>query len=85
MTAGTALQEPSEPSELIPILEYRPFHSYTMEQAVQDGLVLDVLHRYCTVTPQVVISAVQQQQRRRQQQGGGDGEVELSVEAAAAG
>jgi len=27
---------------------YRPFHSYTMKQAIQEGFILDVLQNYTT-------------------------------------
>ena len=47
---------------------YRPFHSYPMCQAVQEGYVLDVLQQYITITSHLQIASVQQQQEEQQQQ-----------------
>lgn len=30
-------------------IKHRPFHSYTMKQAIQEGFILDVLRNYTTI------------------------------------
>jgi type I restriction enzyme, R subunit len=33
-----------------PVIKHRPFHSYTMKQAIQEGFILDVLQSYTRVS-----------------------------------
>ncbi|MFA4884683.1 MAG: hypothetical protein WC601_02695 [Desulfotomaculaceae bacterium] len=40
-TFGVAYPEEDE-------IKHRPFHSYTMKQAIQEGFILDVLKYYTT-------------------------------------
>jgi hypothetical protein len=48
---------------------YSPFHAYTLQQAIQDGHVLDVLQNFISITPRLHISgaALQQQQQQQRQ------------------
>ena len=43
-------------------MKHRPFHSYTMKQAVEEGFILDVLKSY---TPVDSYYKVRQEDRRR--------------------
>ncbi len=38
-----------EPYEVGGVVKHRPFHSYTMKQAIQEGFILDVLQHYTPV------------------------------------
>ena len=38
-----------EPFEVDGVVKHRPFHSYTMKQAIQEGFILDVLKAYTPV------------------------------------
>ncbi len=38
-----------EPFEVGGVIKHRPFHSYTMKQAIQEGFILDVLKHYTPV------------------------------------
>jgi hypothetical protein len=60
---------PFEP-HMAPATLYTPFHCYSLQQAVADGLVLDVLQRFVAVTPRFQIAGLQlsrQQQLQLQQ------------------
>jgi hypothetical protein len=60
---------PLEP-HMAPATLYTPFHCYSLQQAVADGLVLDVLQRFVAVTPRFQIAGLQlsrQQQLQLQQ------------------
>ncbi len=39
-----------EPYEVGGVVKHRPFHSYTMKQAIQEGFILDVLRHYTPVS-----------------------------------
>ncbi len=43
------LQNFGEPFEASGVVKHRPFHSYTMKQAIQEGFILDVLQNYTPV------------------------------------
>jgi hypothetical protein len=73
---------------MAPATLYTPFHCYSLQQAVADGLVLDVLQRFVAVTPRFQIAGLQlsrQQQLQLQQLDAASRGVQGSGGAAAAG
>jgi hypothetical protein len=81
-----------------PAVLYKPFHAYSLQQATSDGLVLDSLQRFVSITPRFEISGLQltEQQRRQLMQldaaataaaaaanGGSNGSSRAAVAAAA--
>jgi hypothetical protein len=78
---------PLEP-HMAPATLYTPFHCYSLQQAVADGLVLDVLQRFVAVTPRFQIAGLQlsrQQQLQLQQLDAASRAVQGSGSAAGTG